>query len=115
KSSLDIPLVALQDGLIAGIAWGKIEIEKPQIANLYQMWVSPSYRGKGIGLALLTKFKEWAIQSDARSLRLDVTVNNGRAHHLYNSFGFVNSGALKPLREGSSTRMQKMLLALKNA
>ena len=112
KSNLDIPLIALQGEFLAGMAWGKIDIDKPQVANLYQMWVSPNHRGKSIGLALLTKLKEWAIKAGAKSLRLDVTINNGSAHHLYDSFGFVKSGPLKPLREGSIIKTQSMILVL---
>ncbi|MDJ0788043.1 MAG: GNAT family N-acetyltransferase, partial [Myxococcota bacterium] len=40
-SSTDLPLVAVHDGAEVGLAWGRIEPESPERANLYQMWVAP--------------------------------------------------------------------------
>lgn len=52
-SDKDLPLIAEVDGQPVGLAWGRIEEDKPDTANLYQMWVATNHRSKGIGGLIL--------------------------------------------------------------
>lgn len=49
ESSGDLPLIAELDGEPIGLAWGRIESAKPDVAALYQMWVAPEGRRLGQG------------------------------------------------------------------
>lgn len=111
-SSTDIPLIAIVEEGVAGMAWGQVDKNKPEIAHLYQMWVHPDFRGQGIGFALLTKFKVWALHSNALSLHLEVSIDNASACHLYHSFGFADSGPLERLSHAANLTMQPMSLLL---
>ncbi len=70
NSSWDFPVVAEIDGQAIGLAWGRIEEPNPDVANLYQVWVHPSYRQLGIGQMLLEAVINWATTKLARYLEL---------------------------------------------
>src|SRR5882724_11016768 len=50
---VNLPLVAEMRGELVGLAWGRIDMSDPDVAALYQMWVAPTYRGRGVGRKLL--------------------------------------------------------------
>src|SRR5262249_23243892 len=56
----NLPLIAAVGAEPIGLAWGRIEISTADVANLYQMWVAPKYRGRGAGRILLETVIEWA-------------------------------------------------------
>lgn len=47
------PVIARVDGTAAGLAVGKIWPAEPDVAQVYQMWVAPAFRGRGAARALL--------------------------------------------------------------
>lgn len=112
SDEFDLPLFAWSDGFPAGLAWGKIFIEKPEDAHLFQMWVSPDFRGRKAGKKLLETVIAWAREKGAARLLLGVTTINLPARRLYESAGFVPSGQPEPLREGSELMSQPMELKL---
>ncbi|MFV1983834.1 MAG: GNAT family N-acetyltransferase [Thiohalomonadales bacterium] len=114
KSKTDMPILALCSDQLSGLAWGKSEKKQLEVVNLYQMWVNPEFRSKGIGLALLKEIKKWAENLGSHSLNLGVTINNGKAYQIYKTFGFKQFGNTEPLREGSNLELQLMSLDLKN-
>ena len=69
----NLPLVAEAGVEPIGLAWGRIEISTAEVANLYQMWVAPKYRGRGAGRILLETVIDWAGAQQARYLDLGVT------------------------------------------
>jgi len=77
-------------------------------AFLYQMWVSPAFRGQGIGMALVDRVKVWAASKGVSDLQLSVTTINTAAVGLYESIGFYPVGNTEPLREGSTLVSQSM-------
>ena len=111
--SLDLPLVAEVDGEPVGLAWGRIEIADPSVANLYQVWIAPEYRGLGIAKILLETIINWAKKKNAHYLVLEVTLRESPAMHLYIRAGFEPVGAPKPLRSGSELSEQQMRLKLR--
>ena len=106
-----LPLVAEIHGESIGLAWCVYEPPTCR-ALLFQMWVSPKWRGMGAGHALLSAFKVWAEERGANNLELSVSCGNAHANKLYVSFGFVPYGEPLRLRPGSRELMQPMRLTL---
>ena len=115
NSATDMPLLAEYDCQYSGLLWGKSDKDNIRVANLYQMWVNPKFRGQGVGLALLENIRHWACSIGCHSLQLSVAINNGRAYHFYKAFGFKDFGDTEPLRVGSHIEIQPMKLELDNA
>ena len=106
-----LPLLASYKTNEAGLAWGVVHGNNDKYVNLFQMWVSPEYRGKGIGRALVQEIIDWCESSGKSGIRLGVTTTNNAAAELYRSMGFVEVGDTEPLRENSSLKVQNMLLS----
>ena len=107
-----LPLVAEIDGTPSGLAWGLIHDPDSKTAHVYQMWVTPERRGKGLGRGLLKAIISWAQALQLNTLVLAVTTNNTAAISLYRSFGFVPVGNTEELRSGSPLLAQPMALEL---
>lgn len=111
-SGLDCPLAAELDGVLAGLAWAKADGEDPSVVNLFQMWVAPEARGRGVAAALLDAAIAWARGYGARSLRLGVETGNRAAIALYAKAGFRETGARAPMQPGGALLEQTMVLDL---
>lgn len=111
------PLLAQCDGGPAGLAWGKIEGKTSAenaspIVHIYQVWVAPAYRGRGIANALLTEIIAWARTKNARAVQLSVALTAATATRLYQRAGFVQSGPPERLRANAALLTQPMQLPL---
>lgn len=107
-SDRDRVLFAVDGGLACGLVWCKLSATEPGMADLFQMWVAPAARGRGVGQALLAQAIAWAWQTGMRRVRLGVTDADSPAMRLYLAHGFRPVGGLQPLREGSELQMQAM-------
>lgn len=105
------PFVAALDGVPVGLAWVKLDGAGTDTASLYQVWVAPQARGRGVGAALLDAAIAWARAQRATALRLGVTAGDGAAARLYRRAGFAATGPAVP-RPGTSLAEQPMILAL---
>lgn len=105
-----IPLFGCVDGV--ALSWGVKHGSNSQSAHIYQMWVSPYFRGLGIGKALINKIILWAKELLSNALCLDVTTTNKEAVQLYKSLGFIPRGKPKPLKKGSKLVVHPMQLDL---
>ena len=85
----------------------------PDVANLYQMWVAPNYRGLSAGQMLLESVIAWASAANMCYLVLNVTCGDSPALRLYVRAGFQAVGEPEPLRPGSELLAQPMRLALR--
>lgn len=110
--ALDCPLIAEIDGAAVGLVWGKTDALDPALVHVYQMWVAPQARGKGVAAGLLDGVTDWARANGAASVRLAVTPGNEAAAALYRKRGFVDVGAPEAVHEGSSMLSQTMVLVL---
>ena len=103
------PLMAALDGMPVGLMW--IKLDDTGAAGLYQVWVAPQARGRGVAAALLDAALAWARGVRATAVNLDVTVGNGAAEQLYVRAGFVPVGAPQP-QPGRPQFEQAMTLPL---
>ncbi len=55
---------------------------------IYDVWVAPEHRGKGIGKGLVSWAADWARTKGYRKIKLEVAHPNGRARHVYEELGF---------------------------
>ena len=110
-SAMEQPLVADVDGQPVGLAWVRIESSDPALANLYQMWVAPGFRGRGIGRALLAAAIEWSRLARAAAIELGVTCDT-RAMRMYSAAGFEPLAEPAPPYPGAQFLGQRMRLVL---
>ena len=103
---------ALFDGRFIGLISAVVSREDVDRASVYQMWVSPEYRGEGIGSALIRSVEVWAVELRVKRLELSVTTANTAAVSLYEKMGFVSTGNTEWLRPGSDLLTQPMSLSL---
>jgi GNAT superfamily N-acetyltransferase len=114
-SGRDCPLVAEStgaDGAMLGLVWAKCDAGDAGIVNLFQMWVAPEARGRGVAAALLDEAVAWARSIQASVLQLGVVCDNEPAIQLYVRKGFRKVGAPEPIRPGSALLEQTMHLKL---
>ena len=111
-SGIDCPLAAEQDGAPVGLLWAKVDADHPDRVNLFQVWVAPECRGRGVASALLDEALAWARARGARAVHLGVNRANTHVVRLYERAGFEAIGAPRPMREGSSNMEQQMRLLL---
>jgi GNAT superfamily N-acetyltransferase len=111
-SPLQISLLAEQDRRAVGLAYGRIEPEAPEVAQLYSMWVEPAARRRGVGRALVDAVAAWALSASARSLILRVTEGNTPAARLYAHAGFLPTSERALLRPGSPVYVRTLRLEL---
>jgi len=114
-SDTDLPLIPEVSTESVGLAWGRIEHFKSDTANIYQMWVAPNHRSKGIGGLLLETIIFWAENKQVRYLELGDTFRDSPALRLYKRYGFLPVGEPQEFRPGSDLLGLKMRLELKKA
>jgi len=103
------PLLAACEGVPAGLTWGKLEADG---VHVYQVWVDPAYRGRGVARALLGAVIAWARTTPARTVHLGVALCATAATRLYLRAGFTPSGPPDLLRPDTSLLSQPMHLSL---
>lgn len=57
-----------------------------------ELWVEPSFRGRGFAKALMQKADELKTELEATGIRLYVNVNNPVASKLYETCGYLEDG-----------------------
>ncbi len=83
-------LLARVDGKPAGIAncfYGFSTFYAKKLINIHDLAVSPDFRGKGVGGALLKAVEERAAETGCCRVTLEVREDN-RARNLYERFGY---------------------------
>ena len=107
----EFPVVAEVGGQFIGMAWAQVDPTK-RTAHLFQMWVAPAYRARGVARKLLAAAIAWAKSQGARDIVLGVTCGDSPARRLYESAGFRAIGSPEPLRPTSDLMVQNMALTL---
>ena len=111
-SGIDCPLVAEQEGGFVGLLWAKVDAADAARVDLFQVWVAPECRGRGVASRLLDEALAWARARGTRLVQLGVNRANANVVRLYERAGFAPIGAAQPMREGSPHMQQEMRLLL---
>lgn len=114
-SGIDCALVAEVEGQLAGLLWAKVDAQDVGRVNLFQMWVAPQWRGRGVAAALLDEALGWARARGTRVVHLGVNSENAGALRLYERAGFQPIGEPYLMREGAPHMEQEMRLLLDGA
>lgn len=111
-SGQDYPLIAELAEQVVGLVWAKADATTPSVVNVFQMWVAPECRGRGVASALLRAAIGWARSRDACVVQLGVAWGDTAAVRLYLREGFKAFGVPEPLRGDSPLLSQTMRLAI---
>lgn len=79
--------IVRQDGVAAGC--GGILLVDTEYGELKRMYVRPTYRGQGLGVALLDHLAAYARKHDVPLLRLETGIYQAEAVRLYERYGFT--------------------------
>ena len=107
-SPMDFPIVAEDDSRPVGLAWVRIDPVDAKVAELYQVWVDPTCRRRGVGRLVIDSALDWARSSGVRQMVLSVALGPSSALDFYRRLGFVEVGTPEPLRNGSTSLKQTM-------
>lgn len=93
KSKKVILFIALDKGKAVGFIGGEIEKAYTfwrfkEAGYLFQLYVIPSYRRRGVGKELTKTILNWFKKRKIKWIKLHVYANNPRAHSLYKKLGF---------------------------
>jgi GNAT superfamily N-acetyltransferase len=83
--------------------------DRPGLLHVVAMCVDPAARGQGIAHLLLDAIDAWGRERGLR-LHLDVATGNDVARRSYERYGFVGTGETRPIRDGSTDRVERMVL-----
>ena len=89
ENPLSYWLVAEVDGVVVGYVGSQSVLDAADMMNLA---VSPDYRRKGIGQALVNALVDYLQENNVIALLLEVRVSNAPAIALYESLGFEQVG-----------------------
>ena len=81
-------------------------------AALTALWVDPSFRGRGVGSALIDAVVEWATSQGLTKVLLWVADVNKVAGRLYERHGFMRTGRVSDVRPGEPAVESEMAKAL---
>ncbi len=105
-------LLAFVDEVAVGMGGGFRDL--PGWLHVVAMWTEPAWRGHGAGSAVLEHLKAWSAAAGLR-VHLDVETSNQGARRLYERAGFAATGETRPLRDGSSYLVERMVLETTSA
>lgn len=78
-------VVAVDDGRLVGFTLGYVPPQRPDVAFVWQVAVSPEARGRGLGRQLLREWLSTEGCRHARFLEATVTPSNGPSRRLFRS------------------------------
>jgi GNAT superfamily N-acetyltransferase len=93
-----VTIVAEQDGRLVAMASGLGSGPETQDGSptMVGVFVDPTSRRQGVGVALIETIVGWARARGSMRLTVWITANNEPAHSLYHRCGFHLTGATKP-------------------
>jgi len=71
-----------------GIAALYRDKERMDIGEVFQVWVIPEYRSKGVAVDIMDAVFRWAGENGFRAIRATITKGNERASRFYRKYGF---------------------------
>lgn len=83
-----VALIAEDDGAVVGYALANVVPQTPVRGHLYDLYVHPAARGRGVGRELIATLAERLKARDVTHLSLDVAITNDSARRLYERLSF---------------------------
>jgi ribosomal protein S18 acetylase RimI-like enzyme len=108
ESPTELPLIVEEASRPIGLAWARIAPEDRDVAALYQVWVDPGFRRRGVGRLVIDTVVEWARAAGVRQVLLSVALGPDSALEFYRRAGFLEIGNPIPLRDDSPLLQQTM-------
>jgi GNAT superfamily N-acetyltransferase len=99
-----VHLVALDNGLPAGVASGQLDGQGVEIAML---WVDPRARGSGVADDLLAKVVAWARNQGRRRVRAWLAEDNEAGDRLVSRNGFLATGKTRKAGGGTERELER--------
>ncbi|MCI3271978.1 GNAT family N-acetyltransferase [Streptomyces cylindrosporus] len=94
--------------------WAGLPVERKQ-GHVVGVFVREEYRGIGLTEVLFDAGLEWAWGQGVERVRLIVHEDNARARRFYGKAGFVATGVVVPLGEGTKERELEMAVERERA
>jgi len=88
KASVEIGIVAIEDGQLLGCVFCKAE---PETLYIGKFAISPKAQGKGLGRLLLTATENLARELGLGTLRLETRIELTNNHAVFGKWGFVKT------------------------
>jgi len=88
KASVEIGIVAIEDGQLLGCVFCKAE---PETLYIGKFAISPKAQGKGLGRLLLTATENLARELGLGTLRLETRIELTDNHAVFGKWGFVKT------------------------
>ncbi|MET8281218.1 GNAT family N-acetyltransferase [Micromonospora sp. NPDC005174] len=88
--------VADPGGRLVGHAGGTVAPNEPGLTVIYAVYVTPTWRGRGLLGELIDGVAAWSRACDRPELLLEVVVGNDRAYRAYQRLGFEDTGVRVP-------------------
>ena len=112
-----IGITATVDGRWVGMARGVVDDEAPPDEPNPSVWlvgvyVTPEWRGRGVGRAVSEAVVDWARERGAREVLLHVADWNDGARRVYESIGFAATGNVETLPHDPSIIEIEMRLTI---
>jgi ribosomal protein S18 acetylase RimI-like enzyme len=83
-------------GPFVGHAGGTVTPDDPSLTVIFAVYVTPTWRGRGLVAALIDEVAAWSRAAGRPELLLEVVVGNDRAVRAYERIGFVDTGVRVP-------------------
>ena len=107
-----VTFIAETDTRWIGLVGAFRNTERPDVVDLVSMWVTPAYRGSGVGRRLIDEVVDWARGNGNTAVELWVTRGNDPAISLYTRAGFALTDDHKPLPSDPCHDELRMVLYL---
>ena len=107
-----IMALACEGDEIAGMVYGLLDRERADMGRVGGMWVDPSWRGRGIGQALLRAVLDWARGRGFVWIGLWAPEHGPAAIALYTRAGFRHTGERRPLPSNTALSIVAMEVEL---
>lgn len=88
-----LPLVAVEDGVVAGIATGRLVtlpgfFEISRRGHIQDVYVRPAFRRRGIGRKMVEEILTWMRRNRVNLIELTVATDNPEAIRFWEALGF---------------------------
>lgn len=107
-----IMILACEDNVPVGTAYGLNDRESPTIGHVGGMWVNRTWRRKGIGKMILEEILRWANDRPLSLLKLWAPMHEPGALALYRQSGFSETGQRRPFPVDADLEILEMSLEL---